>query len=1399
MSGKPASRISDGVAYGVIVQGSRTVLIGTQGGVACSSCPGGVAVGNPVNPMLGAKVQSGEIDLALPAPLPFILSRDYSSYQTDTPAPIGLLGPGWWLPAEVSALQTGGLLTINDSKGRSIRFDPLAPGEIAYSRSESLWIVRGGKETLDDPAWGARLHAAWHGLAPAARRDSGLLFLTNNLLGPWWIFGSPVGNAPDRHNGDIEGQRLWQLGLANHFGRQVLYQRASQGEFAGLVTAVQDSAGRGYALDLIRLPGLAHDGAHGWGADSGIRLAAVRLVRDPHGSALPTQPLVRYDYTRHGELAAVHGRDGQLTRQFHYHPELVGRITAHAYAGQPPRHYLYDPQGRVIEQTHPGALSYRFDYQGDSTVVTDNLGRIETYHFAGQSGLRRLVRHERADGSATESRFDRSGRLISQTDAMGRETRYELDVTSGNVLGVTLPDGRSQRIEYNQHNQISAIHGADGLIQRIDRDEYGRLSSETDALGHRTHYHYADRHRDRPDEIEDAQGGRKKLQWDALGQLTAYTDCSGATTTYQRDRWGNLTQVRGEENLNAQYEYDPRGRIIGSTDALGHKSAYRYDAAGALAALIYPDGSDARFERDPGGQLTAYHYAGRTQRYHYDIAGRLTELTNENGARTLLEYDAMDRLILQSGFDGRTQHYTYNAAGQISTRDDAGLVCRYHYDKGGRLSARTLSAAGGSEILETFIVNSNGQLAEARHTSAIGANPISVRFERDRLGRITAEELEVKNSQEQTLWQHRVTHQYDALGNERETGLDGLPPLSWQTYGSGHLHGVVLDGRSLIDFERDKLHRETERRFHATTEQRRYNPLSRLHSLNTHSPLIGGQFQRQHHYDVFGQLTRIDTAQGPLAYHYDPTGRLIEAQLPGQAAQTYRFDAAGNRLFHTQAVASEREDWAEEVRRNLADPDFNVLRRKPESATRDTVACWPANRIDEDDRYRYQYDIHGNLTLKHRQGELHLYTYDSANRLIQYACESPEQVRATNYLYDPFGRRIAKQIAHADAQGQLIGEVRTTWYGWDGDRLVLTQTDDARIHTVYQPNSFVPLLRIESGAAVPQSLAQKEGMPRDADLQRLLDEAERELKQGKLSAHSQRALEQARIEPAQLKALLEQPTPDTRAIHLYHCDHLGTPIALINEEGGVDWQIELDAWGNTLVEHNPNDLYQPIRFQGQHHDAESGLHYNRYRFYDPGLGRYITQDPIGLTGGINLYAYANNPTGAVDPWGLECGQPITEEQLALAREGKFMEFWRSRHLAGDPVARTALTGWGDPGFVNASWFERGAAKYTWWSMSSYISANKLPVTMEQIGGELALAHASAVMGDTSGTPNLLSPTQVANYHHEVFARHNIPPYIFGGTQPIPGVEVPAPGGWQPVMFDPNTYSNLWCEGCDSTP
>ncbi|MEJ2622643.1 MAG: hypothetical protein P8163_21075 [Candidatus Thiodiazotropha sp.] len=195
-------------------------------------------------------------------------------------------------------------------------------------------------------------------------------------------------------------------------------------------------------------------------------------------------------------------------------------------------------------------------------------------------------------------------------------------------------------------------------------------------------------------------------------------------------------------------------------------------------------------------------------------------------------------------------------------------------------------------------------------------------------------------------------------------------------------------------------------------------------------------------------------------------------------------------------------------------------------------------------------------------------------------------------------------------------------------------------------------------------------------------------------------------------------------------------------------------------------------------------------------------DPTGK-GGVSV-DQESSVEAESDP-ALKDGIPISDEEFSLLTKGDFKEFWRSRYQANDPVARTALTGWGDPDFVDASLFERAAAQHTWSDLSGYIEANNLPVTMEEIGLELAVAHADAVMNDDQGSKNLLSPHQVADYHHTVFAKHGIPAHLFGGTHQIgghwylPDISVPSPGGWAPTRFDANAYSGLWCKGCDVKP
>ncbi|MPM55907.1 hypothetical protein SDC9_102705 [bioreactor metagenome] len=301
------------------------------------------------------------------------------------------------------------------------------------------------------------------------------------------------------------------------------------------------------------------------------------------------------------------------------------------------------------------------------------------------------------------------------------------------------------------------------------------------------------------------------------------------------------------------------------------------------------------------------------------------------------------------------------------------------------------------------------------------------------------------------------------------------------------------------------------------------------------------------------------------------------------------------------------------------------------------------NRITDDGEYHYEYDRWGNTTKKYKAegNEQHHYHYDSNHRLIRFELESDTVVRGANYHYDPFGRRVVKQMQEADEDGQLQGELQTTFFGWDGDRLVLTEKDNRQIHTIYEPGSFVPLIRVEGDKqptkrTLAQKLQEEQGIRLNRETESLFEGLEEDLLKDRLSAFSQEWMQAAQVQPALLKALLdESPTFNSKLIHFYQCNHLGTPISLFAEDGRIDWCIELDPWGRLISEYNPNQIHQPIRLQGQHLDKESNLHYNRYRYYNPETGTYTTFDPIGLEGGINAFSFVSgNPLSFIDPLGL---------------------------------------------------------------------------------------------------------------------------------------------------------------------
>ncbi|HEX4550647.1 MAG TPA: RHS repeat-associated core domain-containing protein [Pseudomonas sp.] len=373
-----------------------------------------------------------------------------------------------------------------------------------------------------------------------------------------------------------------------------------------------------------------------------------------------------------------------------------------------------------------------------------------------------------------------------------------------------------------------------------------------------------------------------------------------------------------------------------------------------------------------------------------------------------------------------------------------------------------------------------------------------------------------------------------------------------------------------------------------------------------------GQLKRQRlpdnskldfHYAKGGALTAIDLNGAQLTRHVYQSGREQQRQQ-GLLRSDYAYDDQGRLLAHAvghQHASLYRRDYAYSANGNL----------EHIADTRHGQRTYAYDALDRLIRVRHSrdelpesfaHDPAGNLLMQDRpgptrikgnrllmQGDRH-YDYDAFGNLIRER-RGRDHLQVTEYRYDcqhrligltrPDGKTASYQY---DAFGRRIRKTvdgLSTEFFWQGDHLVAESSKVQYRSYVYEPGTFRPL------------------------------------------------------------ALLDGKGPKRACPFYYQLDHLGTPQELTDYSGEIVWSAQYDAYGKVAAITLAGEDYldQPLRFQGQYFDAESGLHYNRHRYYDPRLGRYLTPDPIKLAGGLNQYQYTPNPTGWVDPLGLSANCP----------------------------------------------------------------------------------------------------------------------------------------------------------------
>jgi RHS repeat-associated protein len=478
--------------------------------------------------------------------------------------------------------------------------------------------------------------------------------------------------------------------------------------------------------------------------------------------------------------------------------------------------------------------------------------------------------------------------------------------------------------------------------------------------------------------------------------------------------------------------------------------------------------------------------------------------------------------LLQSIF------YRYDAAGNLKEQTDGnGRKTVYTYDENNRLiQSDIFTAAADAAPTKTITYSYN----EAGSLTGYDDATTSAVYSYDDLQRRIGETVDYgsfslahsygyyKNSQKKTYTDPagRIrTWTYDKAN--RPLGLDpgNGAQLSIGTYNWNRPGTITLPGGATLNYS--------------------YNGMQQVVSITPRDPGGNPVLDYNFSYSPAGNVASKSTEHGDYAYDYDKLYRLTSAQNPDES-ESYSYDGLGNRISSDKATL-----WV-----------YNGN-----------------NQLNSFDTTTFGYDDQGNMTGKTVNGTTTTFNYSVDNRLEKV--EDQGGTTTASYYYDPYGRRLWKEVAGARTYFHYNDEGLAGEYNGAGNEL--------RTYG-YQPGS-----------------------------------------------------------PWSTNPLFIQAGGE---YYWYQNDHLGTPQKMISANGTVVWSARYDSFGLATV--GVETVKNNLRFPGQYFDYETGLHYNWHRFYDPETGRYITADPIGLDGGINLYAYVeNDPINWVDPWGLLRDGPLYDK------------------------------------------------------------------------------------------------------------------------------------------------------------
>ncbi len=921
------------------------------------------------------------------------------------------------------------------------------------------------------------------------------------------------------------------------------------------------------------------------------------------------------------------------------------------------------------------ATSYTHNSAGQKTTVTYGNGRLDSLYYSPSRGLLASLVQDAGDAPnrlVTTYEYDDEYNLLFKITRPSvakpgdvTELEFVRDATTGNVdqmiargwtPGTPNPTQYTHTTDfsYDEEDRLKEIDGPrpdidvrdtvgfwyhDGVDSTRDMKwakypydntiEFGMRDGtlgdypyKEDANGVRTTYTYDAR--GRIDVISEnalvPTGGRKitdvdfnfageidfltmplgntyDFKYEQYGWLTEIENSSGEDIRFVRDAMSNQWKAKYYDNLGVDHRleeatYNWKSQLVAQN---GHE--YRYDHAGQMDTIVLPplegatDNDTVAFTYDPYGRIESVtevvansSIADRViTSYEYDAHGNLKTVTDPGDYVYSFEYDDRGLLVEETSDVRGAITYQYDEAGNLIYRKDAEAVeVNYEYDAMNRL----IKIDYPTDLDVVYDYDSTyayGMGRLARQVKTDGTSDYDViHYIWDAFGRLEREVHKIGTTSYTTAYVYNKN--------------DGLQDV---TYPSGVRYSYAYDSEGRVD---------------SITAQ--YD---------------GGQ--REFVADVmgympFGPITSIRYDNGIITdYTYDNKYRVtgISTGLNAILDRTYEYDAAWNVKSiddlldsdNTMTLTYDRQNRL--TRRDLGDP------------------------IDLSKKYSFGYLKNGNRDSRSWSGHLPVsedYSYDAENRLGNIALRIGT---STSYTY----------FTHYD-NGNIDTETEgsiTIDYDYDEEsRLSLvTRTGDANVSYGFNTRSqrqtstlsgnTDTYVHSDNGLLLSEFFAPNDSWGHDyvylygrpivrvwADNDTIYPDSilENPDRPGGMTMRAPGpGFQLPRIET-------------NYSFRWYHTDHLGTPLAMTWPNDSIAWEADYLPFGRIVGETNGLPNNNNLRFPGQYHDRYAGLYYNQHRFYQPDLGRYITPDPIGIRGGLNLYSYAGqNPINKFDFYGLD--------------------------------------------------------------------------------------------------------------------------------------------------------------------